>query len=45
MKTIYLYLVIVEYSREGYFVRMENSLLVDSVKIMDANEKHFTSWQ
>ena len=37
--------VIVEYSREGYFVRMENSLLVDSVKIMDANEKHFTSWQ
>lgn len=37
--------VVVEYSREGYFVRMENSLLVESVKIRDANEKYFTSWK
>lgn len=37
--------MIVEYSREGYFVRMENSLLVESVKIKNTSEKHFTSWQ
>ena len=36
---------VVEYSREGYFVRMENSLLVESTKIKNSNEKHFTSWQ
>lgn len=36
--------VVVEYSREGYFVRMENSLLVESVKIKNEAEKHFTSW-
>ena len=36
--------VVVEYSREGYFVRMENSLLVESVKIKNDKEKHFTSW-
>lgn len=36
--------MIVEYSREGYFVRMENSLLVESVKINNDKEKHFTSW-
>ena len=37
--------MVVEYSREGYFVRMEDSLLVDSVKIKNDKEKHFTSWQ
>ena len=36
--------VVVEYSREGYFVRMENSLLVESIKIKNEEEKHFTSW-
>lgn len=36
--------MVVEYSREGYFVRMENSLLVESVKINNDKEKHFTSW-
>ena len=36
--------VVVEYSREGYFVRMENSLLVESVKIKNEAEEHFTSW-
>ena len=36
--------VVVEYSREGYFVRMESSLLVESVKIKNEKEKHFTSW-
>lgn len=35
----------VEYSREGYFVRMENTLLTESVKIKNKDEKHFTSWQ
>lgn len=37
--------MVVEYSREGYFVRMEDSLLVNSVKIKNDKEKHFTSWQ
>lgn len=37
--------MVVEYSREGYFVRMENALLLESVKIKNATEKHFTSWQ
>lgn len=37
--------MIVEYSRDGYFVRMENSLIVESVKIKNATDKHFTSWQ
>lgn len=37
--------MIIEYSREGYFVRMENALLVDSFKIEDKNKKYFTSWQ
>lgn len=37
--------MIVEYSRDGYFVRMENSLLVESVKIKNDKDKHFTSWQ
>lgn len=35
----------VEYSREGYFVRMHNSLLEESVKVKNTSEKHFTSWQ
>lgn len=37
--------MVVEYSREGYFVRMENSILIESVKINNSSEKHFTSWQ
>lgn len=37
--------MVVEYSREGYFVRMENSLLVESIKLKNDREKHFTSWQ
>lgn len=37
--------MIVEYSRYGYFVRMENSMLVESVKIKNTSEKHFTTWQ
>lgn len=37
--------MVVEYSREGYFVRMENSHMVESVKIKSASEKHFTSWK
>lgn len=37
--------MIVEYSRDGYFVRMENSLLVESVKIKNSAEMHFTGWQ
>ena len=36
--------MIVEYSREGYFVRMENSLVVESIKIRNDRDKHFTSW-
>ena len=35
--------MVVEYSREGYFVRMENSLLVESVKIKNSDETHFTT--
>lgn len=37
--------MIIEYSRQGYFVRMENSILVLSEKIKDAGKKYFTSWQ
>ena len=37
--------MVVEYSREGYFVRTENSLLVESIKIKNDSEKHFTSWK
>lgn len=37
--------MVVEYSRNGYFIRMDNSLLVESVKIRNSSEKHFTSWQ
>lgn len=37
--------MVAEYSREGYFVRMENSNVVESVKIKNDQEKHFTSWQ
>lgn len=36
--------MVMEYSREGYFVRMENSLIVESVKIKNTTEKHFTRW-
>lgn len=34
--------MVVEYSREGYFVRMENSLLVESTKIASESENFFT---
>lgn len=37
--------MVVEYSRDGYFVRMEGSILVESVKIRNDKDKHFTSWQ
>lgn len=37
--------MVVEYSRDGYFVRMENSVMVESVKIANSGDKHFTSWQ
>ena len=37
--------MVVEYSRQGYFVRMENSLLKDSIKISSASDKFFTTWQ
>lgn len=37
--------MVVEYSREGYFVRMDNSIVVESVKIKNDRDKHFTSWQ
>ena len=37
--------MVVEYSRYGYFVRMENSLIVESIKIASDSEKHFTSWK
>lgn len=37
--------MIVEYSRNGYFVRMENSILLQSIKIKKNDEEHFTSWQ
>lgn len=37
--------MVVEYSREGYFVRMEGSTIVESVKIKNASDKHFTMWQ
>ena len=37
--------MVVEYSREGYFVRMENSMMVESVKIRKAEDEHFTSWK
>lgn len=37
--------MVVEYSRMGYFVRMENSIVVQSVKIKNSSERLFTSWQ
>lgn len=37
--------MVVEYSRDGYFVRMEDSILIESVKIRNSTDKHFTSWQ
>ncbi len=37
--------MVVEYSREGYFVRMENARIIESVKIKNSSDKHFTSWQ
>lgn len=37
--------MVLEYSREGYFVRMENSVIVDSIEIKNATDKLFTTWQ
>lgn len=37
--------MIVEYSRNGYFVRMEGYVVVESVKIKNDTDKHFTAWQ
>lgn len=37
--------MVVEYSRNGYFVRMDGSVLAESVKIKNETEKHFTSWR
>lgn len=37
--------MVVEYSRDGYFVRMDGSLISESVKIKNSSDKHFTSWQ
>lgn len=37
--------MIMEYSRNGYFVRMDNSGVLESVKIKKADEKHFTAWK
>lgn len=37
--------MVVEYSRNGYFVRMENSVLVDSIKISSTDEVFFTEWR
>ena len=37
--------MVVEYSRNGYFVRMENARVIDSIKIKSTSEKHFTTWQ
>lgn len=37
--------MVVEYSRDGYFVRMDNSVLVDSVRINKSTDKLFTTWQ
>lgn len=36
--------MVIEYSREGYFIRMDNSIVVDSIKIKKADEVHFTEW-
>lgn len=36
--------MIIEYSRNGYFVRMDNSGVLESVKIKNPSEKHFTAW-
>lgn len=37
--------VVVEYSRSGYFVRMENGMMIDSLKVKNNTEKVFTTWQ
>lgn len=37
--------MVVEYSRYGFFVRIENSVVVTSVKIKSESEKLFTTWQ
>lgn len=36
--------MIIEYSRNGYFVRMDNTGVLESVKIKNASDKHFTAW-
>lgn len=37
--------MIIEYSRNGYFVRMDNTGILESVKIKNPGEKHFTAWK
>lgn len=37
--------VIIEYSRHGYFVRMDNTGVLKSIKIKNPSEQHFTAWQ
>lgn len=37
--------MIIEYSRYGYFVRMDNSGVLESVKIKTPSEQHFTAWK
>lgn len=37
--------IVMEYSRYGYFVRMDNTGILESVKIINPNEQHFTAWQ
>lgn len=37
--------MIIEYSRNGYFVRMDHSGVIDSFKIENSSDQHFTAWQ
>lgn len=37
--------IIIEYSRCGFFVRLDNTGVLESVKIKNASEQHFTAWQ
>lgn len=37
--------MIIEYSRNGFFVRLDNTGVLESVKIKNPSEKHFTAWQ
>lgn len=37
--------MIIEYSRNGYFVRMDHTGILESVKIQNPSDKHFTAWK